>query len=475
MQQINAEKNIWIFGLVVSIFSTVGFLMSLDVYQISKWSIKLLDCMSRLHPGGYVAALYEGNHMGSNYNILVNMLNALWELPLYLLARITHHNFSLEIYGCWLNFLILLAYFLCLYVLWHIFESLGFNERAGYQGMILFSASTFLQWGALAMGQIDLIGTAFFFIFIRFLLIKKYDKAMLFASCAVVFKGLVLLFILPIILLLFGAEIKKMLRSLAVFCVIPLLSKLIELCFFPGYGKMVRLANGRYEFGNLFFEYNIFGASNILIAFAVILFICWYKAINKKVFWYDYLLMPLAAFCAFVTYMQWHPQWLVCGVIFLVAAALCFKKKIVFHLLYFGTNLSYLIFIVCTYRTYEYNKGTVDNNMLTTSLLGKIITHFRGYAIVTRQVGEYFEAIIDTPSLYARTILISCLILLLGLAYAQIHNEKDWNTIKGRIAKISFVNEADDRANIGILVLQFLPIVAMDVFSYALYFLKITA
>ncbi len=461
-----AEKRIFVFGICLSVFSTIGFLMSGDVYQIANWGIRLLDCFAVFRPSDYVAVLTESSYR-SNYSIYVNLITAIWELPMYVLDHAIGGKFDLLVYANWYNVLVLLACFLCLRTIWKIVSMLGASESLRYQILTLFLSSAFLQWGSLAFGQIDLIGALFLILSIRFLLERKYGWMAICAAAAVEFKGLALFIIAPIILLYAGGKLKLLIQIALYGSIVPLFSLFLTTFVFPGYRVMKNSVNNEvFHFFDLLVNVKLMSVSVFLAIFFCLCFVCLYKGYVENVKWQDYVLMPLIALGDVILFMDWHPQWLVIWLFFIVAMILLYDNKIVFHLLYFGMNCAFIVF-QCTYSTYIMDGGTMDNNMAVSGVIGNIVALIRGEKVMYKSIAVIINRIVRNARVFGETVLVCCFLLLLGIGLYELKNSKKDKEKERLLVGERILEDRYRKYESLVLLFHFLPLIGLYCISYA--------
>lgn len=460
-----------IFGGLLSVFSAIGLVMAFDVWQITDWGTALLECIFRGDPKGYVDALVATNGMGCNYTIIINIVNAVWFLPVFLFGKINGQQFGTETYAVSEKLLILCVVFISIYVFLDILSLLGIENGVKRQTLILFLSSAFLQFGCIGFGQIDIFSVLFFLLFARNAIKGNFIPMMLFASFAFCFKGIIIVVLLPILLLLLSDDMMKLVKGGALLCVGPVISKLLSLPF-PGYDRMVKQVNATYGFAERFGLRNLQGASVLLILFCIICFVCYYKGQSKQVIWYDYILLPMSVFTGFLFFFIWHPQWLIIPLVFLLAMGLMVERKELFLLINFTINAAYLAYSVMEWKNVDLPLTGTDNNMVGLSFIGRRISAARGYGINAKSFGVILEGLSENANKGARTVLVGGFLLLLVLTWLDVRDKKNKSDIIDIAQKNSF---ADTSSFTGVIAMaaMFVPILVFEVGAYYFFVMEI--
>lgn len=177
-----------------------------------------------------------------------------------------------------------------------------------------FLSSPILWYSCLMISQMDIFSLFFLVLGIRASIkgMKRFE--LLFYALAVFYKPFALIAIIPILLLKekrIGYIFRDVLITLA-----GLVFQNVVYHFDSGYARVQEYMGQLYNFSERFFSSGIVTSRNVYTAnagFFVISFvmICVIAYSIRK---FDYHLMfalPFAAWCAFVVFVQWHPNWLV--------------------------------------------------------------------------------------------------------------------------------------------------------------------
>ena len=170
----------------------------------------------------YYSLNLESMQMGemqdpANYEMLLNILDGIWQLPLYIAEQIMGkdilNNIGARIWGS------LLAVVFSFLSGWQI-RKLG--RKAGLQGLRLewlyfaYMTGAILLDSSCMVGQVDVIGTFFLLLAVRHLIDKEDIRFLIYASIAVQCKSFAIFIILPLVLL----TQKKVIKAL-IYTIIP--------------------------------------------------------------------------------------------------------------------------------------------------------------------------------------------------------------------------------------------------------------
>ena len=151
------------------------------------------------------SAAYAAGRMEffSNYEMGVNLLVGLWELPLYIAERLTHSedilaaSMAARVYA---QLYLVIFSLLGGHALSLLGKELGLNEKDSKRLFYLFCTSVFVLNSAQSVGQVDVIGIFFLLTALRYLFRGDLKLYLLFLTFSADFKFFAIFFILPVIL-----------------------------------------------------------------------------------------------------------------------------------------------------------------------------------------------------------------------------------------------------------------------------------
>ncbi|MCR5250879.1 MAG: hypothetical protein K6E50_09775 [Lachnospiraceae bacterium] len=139
----------------------------------------------------------------SNYEMLVNLLVGIWELPLYIAERLMHCDDILSVSMAarvYAQLYLVIFTLLAGRALSRLGTELGLEETDSRRLFYLFCSSVFVLNSAQSVGQVDVIGIFFLLTALRHMLRGETKRYLLFLVFAADFKFFAIFFILPVIL-----------------------------------------------------------------------------------------------------------------------------------------------------------------------------------------------------------------------------------------------------------------------------------
>ena len=219
----SVSQNPW--GIIILILAylipTLCFFYE-DAHSIIRQGINVWYALFQGRFLEYYSFNLESMQMGemqdpANYEMLLNILNGIWQLPLYIAEQITGKdildNIGARIWGS------LLAVVFSFLSGWQL-RKLG--RKAGLQGLRLewlyfaYMTGAILLDSACMVGQMDVIGTFFLLLAVRCLIDKEDIRFLIYASIAVQCKSFAVFVILPLVLL----TQKKVIKAI-IYAIIP--------------------------------------------------------------------------------------------------------------------------------------------------------------------------------------------------------------------------------------------------------------
>ncbi|MCR4673583.1 MAG: hypothetical protein K5675_01120 [Lachnospiraceae bacterium] len=447
------RKYLYVLILLLQVFLAFGFVLFMDVQIIVNWLLTFWDCVWSGSIREYAQALIEAKNP-SNYNILLNIIMAMGMFPIYAIDRLMKLGISIDAFCIWFKALILLANLGTEYYVIKIAEHYNAYEKTKI--IMFYLTSVFLLYGSLALGQIDCFGNFFavlaFWEWIR----KKHGRMCLWMSLAIMFKGLAAFLLIPIFLLEFGKSYLQIIKYGMIFLIMPLVSMIFGKYIFLGYGAMVSEVNHTsYDFYERIFENSLWNTSIVVVFLVCLSFYLVWKSHQGNVVQEDYIFYPLLMFCGFITFVVWHPQWMIYCTLFLAIALTKIEERYAIPL-GFLLNSSYILFIATRWVTYGSN-GCIDNMMVQHSLMAKLIHRVSGKVWLETHIIDYLPQYTMEISV---SVFMGCLFIVLFLLWKKKTSPSQEVVSYSRY--IPLYNEV-------MVIIQLLPIIGFIVVSYALY------
>jgi len=138
----------------------------------------------------------------ANYGMILNIVNGIWQLPLYIIEKIAGGNilehFAARIWG---KLLMYVAMWTSAFLFRKLAVQTGLKEDKAERAMILYLTSSLVILSALNASQIDVVGMNFILLAMYYLIRDEQKKFLLFLILAVQFKDFAWLVFLPVLLL----------------------------------------------------------------------------------------------------------------------------------------------------------------------------------------------------------------------------------------------------------------------------------
>ena len=146
----------------------------------------------------------------ANYDMLLNIAYGIWQLPLFIIEKITGGNildhFAARLYGKSIHFI---AMYTAAEILYRIGRVAGLKDERNRQLKFMFLSSIFTICVALNASQVDIIGLNLILLATLFILKEEWGKFIVSFILAVQFKEFAWLIFLPVIL----AKEKNLIKS----------------------------------------------------------------------------------------------------------------------------------------------------------------------------------------------------------------------------------------------------------------------
>ncbi len=138
----------------------------------------------------------------ANYDMLMNIINGIWQLPLYVIERIAGGDILASPFAKFWGLLQpVLFSFISGHQLLLLAETLGIKEERRKNLYFLYMSGVFLIMPSCLLGQLDVVGLCFLLAAVRALIEKKDKRFLICAIIAVQCKNFGLFVLLPLVLL----------------------------------------------------------------------------------------------------------------------------------------------------------------------------------------------------------------------------------------------------------------------------------
>lgn len=420
---------------IIAFISVFGFSFSHDASLTIKQSLIFLDCLfngdafhfySKINTMALSGNVFEGwpNTLvaGANYSIINYFVIGVWCLPLYILDHIIAITVPLFVYEFYVKILFVILYFFIFKVLNHICTMIGLSDANRKWTVFLFLSSPIMLFSSLMITHFDI-----FSLFMMTLALREYIKQnekrfLVYSLFAIWFKPFILLAVIPLILLR-EKRILFIIRNVLISCSGMVLTTLIYKITDPGYSTVQKYMSETYFFMDRFFstgftfERNSYKgtSSYFVISFILICVISYYMKKDDKRQLFMTFALPFTSFCAFLSFVMWHPNWAVLMVPFgIFMVAMCNSTKL--YLLI--ETVFYMFFILLSTIGWE---GGYDQSMINNGIFGKLF----GPSQNSQTIAGILRSVNIPISFYSSVFMGAIFSLVLIIVITAYHSDSD--------------------------------------------------
>lgn len=309
--------------LAAYIFYDQYFDMSLTTLH----SYDLLDCIFTGKPlkfygfafdkasqGLYISPVYDETRTAAAYNIVVYIVLAVWELPMYIMNHIYPKDNYGTILEAWGRLLGILVTYLSYVQITKLSRTLMSDQNKAKWAGYFFLSSPLITYCVIIRNQLDIIPVLLIILALGQYFKKNYVRfsvIMAFAGC---FKLIPFLIVIPLLLLAekkIGKLIKYFSISISLYAVTNVLFLLLD----PAYLRAQQLLDSDSSMSQFLFRAVIPGGTSntsiFLLVYILICVIAYVAKPNDSDLPVYALLLGFASLSVFFLFVMWHPQWLV--------------------------------------------------------------------------------------------------------------------------------------------------------------------
>ena len=335
------------------------------------------DVYDRVYGYGYTNA--------AHYNILLYLLYALWELPLYLIERIGGFAFTDLTLSLWAKWLSAGFYLGCGLLTGALARRLGCGETGCRWAPFFFWLNPISFFTTLIMGQYDSICLFFLLLALLYYLDGKMIPFSLIMGVGMVFKFFPIFLLLPLVLL---AE-KRLLRA-AGYVLLSLWLYLPTSLLFWGRTGDAGFFN-QLMIERLFaqvFPGGVKDASLFLLSLALVCIAArlWQPA-DRAAQNRGAIYFGLVVFSLLFLFVYWHPQWLILLVPFTLLTGLQLRDKTLFALTEGVFCAGFFVLLAALYP------GQLEANLIDGGLIALLCGFSFSAVQGARTTGFYFSLI----------------------------------------------------------------------------------
>jgi len=394
-----------IFIAIMVLFCSLCFIYSYDVNAVLTITDEFKKCLFDGNVKNFYKIAFDYSVVENEpgylplYNILCYFSVFLMLLPIYFVEFIAGTSF-IALKTFWYKLCLGAIALLAGERLRKIGKQMGLSDAAAGSMKNLYLSSAFVLAGAVGFGQLDIIGAYIFLWAIWFYVKKDYVKFSVVTSIAVCFKGFVLLFYIPMLLVRKKKD-SDIIKNILLCSILPLVITIV--CrFMSGYSEVKEEAQNSWNHLSRLWEVYFptgHSSSAFIITVLIIFIFAYFMNSDKDKSWIG--ICCLSGFC-FMFFIRFNPQWLVVVVPFLCLAVYVFEDKLFNALTFLLVNVGYLIMLMIITAN-----GTV-HELIVDGLLGTFINwkNPEGYLIGIIWLNNISERTV-TSIFYAGIILMT--------------------------------------------------------------------
>lgn len=368
------SKLDWIVFFLISLFCFFTFQQG-DILHTGGSSFAYLN--------GHILDFYDYNAQFmevNNYLPSTYILFAIWNLPIRLLGIVTEPAKTVGMGVLfWYKLLPTLFYFASGLVFHKILQQFNATEIQAKIGTFIFLSTPIGFFSQFIFGQYDSFTLFFVLLGLYYWIKDKSFKFILFFGLAITFKYTALLIFIPLLLL----REKRYVRII-IDCLLALLPFALEVLI---YIPSEAFRNGVFGFGavnyitGIQFTATYFQIAPFIVLWLLLCGVAFFQNCNKRIEEYKWAIY-LSSLVCFLTFglCQWHPQWLLFMVPFLVLGMLLherFDAFLLIDLLLMG------VFVLVTITLWS---NHVDQNLMELGIFQDVIERKGGFALTMSQL-----------------------------------------------------------------------------------------
>lgn len=264
--------------------------------------------------GHYSKAWPQTLLAGANYTIINYASLGLICMPAYLIGKLFHITIPYLVYVAIVKTAFVAMMLYMTKIVYDIVMLVCPDKKEGGWTALCFLTSPIFLFASIIISHMDIFSTLFLLLGIKYMIRKNRKLELVFFMIAATYKPFVLLGIIPV-LFLQEKRVLYLARDFVVTVLGILLQKVVY-HFDPGYLESQKFMSETYGFIGRFFGVGFAYKRNCYdstVSYFVLIFIlvCVAAYLIKKVRWEYTLALPFVVMASFVMFVQWHPNWMV--------------------------------------------------------------------------------------------------------------------------------------------------------------------
>jgi len=312
--------------VILSLAAFIFFDQWYDMAYISQMSSDFLDCLFTgkiFNFYGYVIAKgAEGGYMapdlgvpvGAAYNIVVYIVLAIWQLPIYIanhISQLSRYEMILELWGRLFGILMaFVGYFQMTSLAKTLMADKNKAKWAGYY----FISSPLIIYCVIIRNQLDMVSVVLIILALNLYFNKKYTAFCMIMAVASCFKIMPFFIVIPLLFLV-EKRAGKLIKYLSITISLYAITNIIPYIVDPGYSATLKMVTSDNSFSQYIFKTTITGGvsdySIFLLIYFLICVIAYVLKPNENDQHIYALILGFASLADFFMFIKWHPQWIV--------------------------------------------------------------------------------------------------------------------------------------------------------------------
>lgn len=271
--------------------------------------------LDKANAGGYLPSAYDSSESPSAaYNIVLYLILAIWELPIYVINHISPTKYYVDILELWARFLSILLTVICCFQMIKLSEILMIDKTKAKWAGYYFISSPLIVYCIIIRNQLDIVPVLLIILALKQYFKKKYASFCLFMAVACCFKLMPIFIVIPL-LCLAEKRITKLLQYIFLSISLYAVTTIIPILADPGYALIQNGVMKSDAFSDYIFKVVIPGGDSNASVFLLIFFLLCVVAYIVKPKVKDFpifaVMLGFASLANFFLFVKWHPQWMV--------------------------------------------------------------------------------------------------------------------------------------------------------------------
>ncbi len=398
-----------------------------DGIAITTQVLKLLEAVQTGNYRDYATICGDTIRIMPNYNIFVNIFNALLLAPLYFIRIIFDIEINIQAFNYWRCLCSGIFVFITSKYLEKIALAITYDKVFSKLFGILYLVSPAILWGNLGMGQVDCFVTLFMVIAFYKIVQENYVESFFWIGLASVVKEFAILFaFLPWFFLVAGNKnVKRTYKCVMAYSIMPIFTSILSHFVFIQYAALQTIAAASWGHLSRIFRTNWENTSCFLLALFFVCLICLFKSFTRRIEVSDFVISSLLIITSFHIFVQVSLNWEV-YILLAMMAGLLFTNRIGLLALFVSQCGLYLYALLG-------NTIHVGSALLRLGIIGKIF-NLPNFLVLQDYAMKFLPDYAGFLGSTGKTLISASLIFFVYLMIEKHRGEtvviNNWSTMK---------------------------------------------